>query len=268
MLQTATDTRSPTHGKFIWCELMTSDTAAAGAFYSSVIGWNINEMSMGEGPSYYLFEIGKGDKCPGIGGMMAFPPELEGQMPPNWTAYVCVDDVDLTAGDYVANGGSVKRPPEDIPGIGRFAVVADPHGAVLCVMTPAPMDDMPAPPPEGSPGTVGWHELYAGDMEEAFGFYGRIFGWTKDHDFDMGAMGVYRIFVEHGKAVGGMMTKREGVPFWSYYFNVDGLDAAMQRVRDGGGKVVEGPMEVPGNAWIAQCTDPQGAFFCMVSMAR
>src|SRR3546814_11740748 len=124
---------------------------------------------MGEGPSYYLFEIGKGDKCPGIGGMMAFPPELDGQIPPNWTGYVCVDDVDRTASDYMASGGSVKRPPEDIPGIGRLAVVADPHGAVLLIMTPAPMDDLPHPPPDGSPGTFGWPARYARHLGEASG---------------------------------------------------------------------------------------------------
>lgn len=268
MLQTASETRSSTHGKFIWCELMTSDTQAAGEFYGSVIGWNTKQVEMEDltGP-YYIFEIGEGDKCPGIGGMMTFPPELEGKLPPNWTGYVAVDDVDQTARDYVEHGGRVQREPEDIPGIGRFAVVADPHGGVLCIMTPLPMDDMPAPPPEGSPGTVGWHELYAGNGEEAFDFYAKVFGWTKDHDFDMGPMGAYRIFAEHGKAVGGMMTRPESVPMpcWCYYFNVDGLGAAMERVKAGGGQVLEGPMEVPGDAWIAQCTDPQGAFFCMVS---
>ena len=270
MLQTASETKSRTHGKFIWCELMTSDTEAAGRFYSSVIGWNLNGMPMDDGQSYYLFEIGKGDKCPGIGGMMKIPPELAGHLPPNWTGYVGVDDVDQTARDYNANGGTVQREPQDIPGIGRFAVVADPHGAVLCIMTPIPMDDMPAPPPEGSPGTVGWRELYAGNGDEAFEFYAKIFGWTRDHDLDMGPMGVYRIFAEHGKAVGGMMTRPESVPMpcWCYYFNVDGLEAAMDRAKAGGGQVVNGPMEVPGGSWIAQCLDPQGAFFCLASTRK
>jgi len=83
----------------------------------------------------------------------------------------------------------------------------------------------------------------------------------------MGPLGVYRVFAEHGKATGGMMTKPEEVPVpcWCYYFNVDGLDAATERVTAGGGQVVNGPMEVPDNSWIVQCLDPQGAFFCLVS---
>jgi uncharacterized protein len=66
------------------------------------------------------------------------------------------------------------------------------------------------------------------------------------------------------------MTKPPTVPMpaWSYYFNVDGIDAAIARVQGGGGKVVNGPMEVPGGSWIAQCLDPQGAFFCMVAPRR
>ncbi len=52
---------------------------------------------------------------------------------------------------------------------------------------------------------------------------------------------------------------------WAYYFNVDGLDDAITRVSTGGGKVVHGPMEVPGGSWIVNCQDPRGAYFSLVS---
>lgn len=265
-----THPRSDTHGKFIWCELMTSDTAAAGRFYGDVVGWKTSEMSMPGMPPYHLFEIGEGDNCPGIGGMMTFPPELEGKLPPNWTGYVAVDDVDATALEYERLGGTVQRAPDDIPNVGRFAVVADPHGAVLCIMTPLPPENPPREPVAGEPGTVGWRELYAGDGEEAFDFYAKVFGWTKHHDFDMGPMGTYRIFAHQAEAIGGMMTKPPTVPVacWSYYFNVDALDAAIGRITAGGGTIVNGPMEVPGDSWIVQATDPQGAFFCLVAPKR
>lgn len=260
---------SDTHGKFIWCELMTTDTKAAAGFYSSVVGWTTKEMPMEDLPSpYTIFEAdGRG-----VAGMMTFPAELEGQgIPPNWTGYVCVDDVDQSAKDFEANGGQIRRPPEDIPTIGRFAVVADPHGAVLCIMTPLPMEgDSGWEPEMGTPGHIGWHELMAGNMEEAFAFYSKVFGWSKDHDFDMGEMGAYRIFAEHGKQIGGMMTKPAGVPmcYWGYYFNVPAIDSAIERVNAGGGKVIVGPMEVPGGSWIINATDPQGAFFCLVAPGR
>jgi predicted enzyme related to lactoylglutathione lyase len=274
MLQTASETRSGTHGKFIWCELITSDTRSAGDFYAAVVGWKVNAIQLPESPPYFLFEMGEGDNCPGIGGMMNFPPEIEGKMPPNWTGYVAVDDVDETAQQYVSLGGKVKRAPDDIPGIGRFAVVADPHGAVLCIMTPIPPQNPPRELEHDDPGNVGWRELYAGDCEEAFDFYSEVFGWTRDHDFDMGDMGPYRIFAYQGEAggqpVGGMMTRPPTVPMpcWSYYFNVEAIDAAIDRVNANGGTVVFGPQDVPGGSVIVQATDPQGAFFCLVAPTR
>lgn len=276
MLQTAARSRSATHGKFIWCELMTSDTRAAGEFYSSVVGWTVVTAAMpgmpADMPPYHIFQLGEGEfgACPGIGGMMDFPAELKGKLPPNWTGYVAVDDVDEMARLYAELGGTVQRPPDDIPGVGRFAVVADPHGAVLCIMTPIPPENPPKEPEPNAPGTVGWRELYAGDGAEAFEFYAKVFGWTLDHEFDMGPMGKYRIFAFAGQPVGGMMTRPPQVPMpcWSYYFNVEAIDAAIARVTAAGGKVMNGPMEVPGGSWIVQATDPQGAFFALVAAKR
>ncbi len=258
---------SKTHGKFIWCELMTPDTAAAANFYSSVVGWTTKEMPMDDF-SYTIFEA----NGRGVAGMMPFPAELEGQgIPPNWTGYVAVDDVDQSTRDFAANGGKIRRPPADIPGIGRFAVVADPHGAVLCIMTPLPMqgDDGWEPQPD-TPGHVGWYELMSDNWKESFDFYQTLFGWTEDRDFDMGEMGIYRIFAEHGKQTGGMMTKPANLPmaYWAYYFNVPAIDSAIERVTAGGGKVVFGPMEVPGGSWVVNAMDPQGAFFCLVAPKR
>jgi len=84
---------------------------------------------------------------------------------------------------------------------------------------------------------------------------------------DMGAMGVYQIFAAGGAPIGGMMTKPPSVPvsFWNYYFQVDGIGLAMERLKTGGGTVINGPMEVPGGSWIVQGLDPQGAMFSLVS---
>ena len=86
----------------------------------------------------------------------------------------------------------------------------------------------------------------------------------------MGPMGVYQLFATGGEAVGGMMTKmpQEPRPFWLYYFQVDKVDAAVERIKQGGGKILNGPMEVPGGQWIAQAADPQGAMFAIVGKTR
>ena len=168
-----------------------------------------------------------------------------------------------------AAGGTVCHVPEDIPGVGRFSVLTDPQGAAF-ILFKGNLDAAPPAPPPGTPGTVGWHELHAGDGAKAWDFYSTQFGWTKDSAMDMGPMGVYQLFATGGEAVGGMMTKmpEQPMPAWLYYFNVEAIDAAAQRVSAGGGKVVNGPMEVPGGQWIINAVDPQGAMFALVAPTR
>ena len=104
-----------------------------------------------------------------------------------------------------------------------------------------------------------------------FPFYEKLFGWTKGDAMDMGAMGTYQLFKTGGDmAAGGMMDKPAPVPapYWGYYINVDAIEAAINRVTAGGGKILNGPMEVPGPMWIVQALDPQGAFFALVAPKR
>lgn len=255
------------HGKFCWYELMTGDVAAAGRFYGSVLGWTARDSGM-PGQDYTLAYAGDRQ----VAGIMAIPAEAAG-MPPAWSAYVYAGDIDETAKAIAGKGGAVYRAPADIPGVGRFAVVADPHGAVFCLF--GTDDDGPEASPSMSPGHVNWHELMAGDLDAVWPFYSELFGWTKGAAYDMaesGGKGVYQLFsVGGGDAVGGMMTKPEsmpGSPHWALYFGVNGLDAAARRVTEGGGRILMGPMEVPGGAWILNCTDPQGAYFALTSMNR
>jgi uncharacterized protein len=257
---------SDSHGKFVWYELMTPDPKAAETFYRSAIGWGAQDSGM-PGMSYTLLTAGG---MP-VAGLMETPQRiLDSGASAFWTGYVYVDDVDATVAQAEKEGSAVHHPPDDIPGVGRFAVIADPQGAAIALFKTQMMTPADAPP-AGTPGTGGWHELYAGDLDTAFPFYSKLFGWTKADAMDMGPMGVYQLFgVRGGTPIGGMMTKPPTVPTpaWSYYFNVDGIDAAIARVQDGGGKIVNGPMQVPGGSWIAQCLDPQGAFFCMVAPRR
>lgn len=250
---------------FIWYELMTTDTAAAEAFYRSVVGWQTKDAGM-PGIAYTLLSAGDVQ----MGGVMALPPEaLAAGARPGWIGYLGVDDADASAARIRAAGGAVHRAPEDIPGIGRFAVVTDPHGAAFIVMQPF-SDEQPPQPAPGTPGHVGWHELHAGDLDSAWAFYAGQFGWTRDQAIDMGPVGTYQLFATGGPAVGGMMTKTPDTPapMWLYYFNVDGVDAAVARVVQGGGQVLFGPQQVPGGSWIVQCTDPQGGMFALVGMQR
>jgi len=246
-------------GKFGWYELMTSDTKAAGKFYSDVVGWTTKDVGDGNMP-YTTFNIGD----VGIAGML----HLTGHTA--WVGYITVDDVDAHVEEIVKAGGKCWRPPTDVPGMLRFAVMSDPQGAAFVVFTPNPAMPSPQRPEPPTPGTNGWHELYTTDLEAGFNFYSKMFGWTKLSDMDMGPMGAYRIFDQgdHNQmGDGGMMTKPPMVPTpcWNFYFCVDSINAAMDRVKAGGGTIANGPMQVPGGGWIIQGQDPQGAMFSLVA---
>jgi predicted enzyme related to lactoylglutathione lyase len=243
--------------KFVWYDLATTDMGAAESFYRAVIGWNTADAGIVR--PYTLFSVG--DII--VGGVMAMTEEMRAAgAPPTWIGHIGVDELDETLERLKAAGGLVRRPPENIPGVGRFAVMADPHGAsfVLFQGSGIPMISKEAP------GFIGWRELFAGDWEEAFDFYSGLFGWTKAEAVDMGAMGTYQTFAAGGPPIGGMMTRMPEmpVPFWLYYFYVDTVDGAVQRVAANGGKLVMRPIEVPGGGWIAQFLDPQGAMFAVV----
>jgi predicted enzyme related to lactoylglutathione lyase len=249
------------HGRFVWYELMTTDPEAAKSFYGKVVGWGAQDAGI-PGVAYTLLKLGAAS----IGGLMALPEEARrAGAPPSWIGYVGVDDVDAVVDRIKQLGGRVSVPPSDIPDVGRFAVVSDPQQAMFALFKPLrPAADQPPAP--GTPGTIGWHELMAVDWEKAFAFYSGLFGWQKAEAVDMGAMGKYQLFSTGGHPIGGMFNKPAAVPapFWLYYINVDDIDAAVERVKAGGGQIVNSPMEVPGGSWIVQCTDPQRAMFALV----
>jgi predicted enzyme related to lactoylglutathione lyase len=248
-------------GKFVWYELMTTDTKAAESFYRNVVGWSAKDAGM-PGQSYTL--LGPGEIH--VAGLMPIPQEAcDAGARPGWIGYVGVDDVDAYTARVKDKGGAIHREPADIPGVGRFAIVADPQGVIFALFKGAG-----TPPPAiapGTPGHAGWHELHALDGAKAFEFYSDMFGWTKDQAMEMGPVGVYQLFAIGGVPVGGMMTKMANMPspFWVYYFNVPEIRAAEGRVKAAGGQIINGPHEVPGGSWIVQCLDPQGAMFALVA---
>jgi predicted enzyme related to lactoylglutathione lyase len=116
-------------GAFCWNELATPDDRAAGSFYSGLFGWGTMVQDMG--PMQYTTFTNEGRPAAG----MYKPSPEQGDMPPSWTAYFAVADCDASAERVQELGGAVVAPPADIPGVGRFAIVADPQGAVFGIIT-------------------------------------------------------------------------------------------------------------------------------------
>jgi uncharacterized protein len=250
-------------GSFVWYELMSSDVAAAKAFYAEVIGWKAEDVPM-PGMTYTILRMGETQ----IGGMMTLPKDAcEAGAKPCWESYIQVDDVDQAAVKVQGLGGKIHRAAADIPGVGRFAVAADPQGAVFILFKPSQSGERGV---SNEPGRVGWHELHAADWEKAFDFYSAMFGWRKGDSVSMGPMGTYQLFTIGGTATGGMFNSpaAPAARFWLYYFNVGDIDAAAKRIAGAGGKVTQGPHQVPGGGWIVQAADPQGASFALLGTRK
>jgi predicted enzyme related to lactoylglutathione lyase len=246
-------------GKVLWHELLTTDTAAAAAFYPKVLPWRSQPSSM---PGYTLWLAGQAQ----VGGLMALPPDAAGT-PPHWLIYVGTPNVDATAEHAQRLGAKVWKAASDIPNVGRFAVLADPQGATFALFTPAPGGGAgPAP----GPGVFSWHELATTDVAAAVAFYGELFGWTKGPGHDMGAMGIYQIIERFGAQIGGICNVQGPAtpPSWLSYVQVSDSGRAVAAAKGAGGRLLHGPMEVPGGSWIALFIDPQGGAFAVHEMPR
>jgi predicted enzyme related to lactoylglutathione lyase len=203
-----------------------------------------------------------------IGGVVQLPDKAASQgVPPHWLAYFGTPDVDATLARATELGATVVAPAMSMPGVGRFATIMDPWGAVCSLFTPE--DPGPAPTERAGPGQISWHELMTEDYQKAASFYHEILGWEATTAMDMGPAGTYQLFKRSGADgdMGGMMNRPPEMPAsaWMYYINVADLDAAAARVAEGGGQVMHGPMEVPGGDRVCVCSDPQGGWFALHS---
>jgi uncharacterized protein len=245
-------------GRFTWHELMTTDPDRAVGFYTKVAGWKVQTWE--RDPSYRLWTVGG---VP-IGGLMRQPEESRRSgAPPSWLTYIAVPDVDAAVRQATSLRGRTLVPPRDLRGTGRFAVLADPQGAVFAVYKSATQETTPD---DLGVGDFSWHELATTDYRAAWEFYRALFGWEATESLDMGPeAGIYWMFGHAGESVGGIYNKVPTMPVanWLPYVLVRSVDDAATAVTRSDGQVVNGPMEVPGGDRIAQCIDPQGAAFAV-----
>ena len=245
-------------GRPLWYELMTTDMKAAEAFYRDVVGWKTSPFE-GTGQPYTMFKR-SGDLS--AAGVMTKPPEVKA--PPFWAMYIGVPKLEEAASKITRLGGKAHTEVIDIPTVGRMQMFMDPQGAAFYIFEPLPSDQ---PRPEAAPqiGEASWHELMTTDWKAAMKFYEDVFNWEPTEKMDMGEMGTYQMFNRPHGMIGGIMNKPPQManvpPNWQIYFRVPDVDAAAERVKAKGGKILNGPMDVPGGDRVVNAMDPQGAAF-------
>lgn len=246
-------------GRPLWYELLTTDMKAAEKFYTAIVGWTVAPFDGSTGPYDMWMRPGGAP----VGGVMKIPEGMN--FPPHWVMYVGVPKLEDAIARIQRLGGGMLSPVIEVPNVGRMQVMKDPQGALFAIHEPAPSSpDTPEAPPEL--GEVSWRELYTTDAAAAMKFYSELFGWRETQAMDMGPMGKYHIFGRKWD-LGGMMNKPKEMaqvpPNWGLYFRVDDVDKGAERVKANGGRVLNGPMEVPGGDRVVNCMDPQGAAFAL-----
>lgn len=257
------------YGMPIWYELMTTDVDGARRFYGDVVGWTATSFPVeaGAGGEYVIWNADDGT---GVGGLIALPDGAP--FGAGWFAYFHVADVDAKARENEAAGGRTHMPASDMPGVGRMAMVEDAKGIVFYLMTPDPATaDQPSTSfHDALPQRCSWNELVTTDHKAMLPVYGTLFGWVSNEAMPMGDMGDYSFIDCGGTRLGAMMDRADPAqPLrWTFYFRVPYVDAAVARITAGGGRVIDGPMDVPGGQRALVAVDPQGAAFGLASGER
>ncbi|MEV7027384.1 VOC family protein [Kitasatospora sp. NPDC093558] len=241
---------SATVGAPCWVELGTSDPAAAQSFYGELFGWRADTDVRPEAGGYTQMFLGDDPAA-------AVTPLYGPQQPTAWTVSFAVADADATVATIKARGGKALMEPADVFDLGRFAVVADPSGAVFTLWQARAFQGAGV---FNEPGALGWVELATRDAESATAFYPAVFGWS------VTASPQYTQWGLAGADFGGMMVMDDRFPpqvppHWLAYFAVADVDNTVARAGGLGADVLMPAMDVPDGPRIAVLRDAQGAAF-------
>lgn len=243
------------HGLISWTDLSVPDVESAKAFYTALMGWEVEDLYVGGRRVYTMFHK-DGKKAAGLG-QQSVDVQRRG-IPPMWTTYINVDDVAAVARAFGEHGGHLIVTPMDVQDSGRMAYGLDPVGAPVGFWQPGTHRGADA---FNDPGFMTWNELTTRRVDDAVAFWERVLPW-KIHAQDYGQGFLYRVITVGDRPTGGILrideTSPSGLPsHWMVYFRVHDADAAAAHVTELGGSVV-----VPGfdttQGRVAVINDPQG----------
>jgi uncharacterized protein len=245
-------------GEFSWVDLATTDVDAAKSFYEDLLGVEVQSAPGDpEQTGGYGFLMNDGKMVAGIG------PVQSDEGHSAWASYITVENADETAEKVKAAGGSVFFGPADLPNdSGRVAMLRDPEGAFVGIVQ---QERHPGAQLVNEPGSWTWNNLMTRDVEGAKDFYGKVFGWTAEHNEE--APPNIEMWQVEGQrwpeGMGGLMGITDDLPadmppHWQVYFMIENIDEAIEKAESNGAKLGFGPIDVP-VARMATLVDPQGA---------
>jgi predicted enzyme related to lactoylglutathione lyase len=239
-------------GKFVWHDLVTRDPAAARRFYGPLLGWEFQDTTRNGRP----YAVARLEGQP-VAGIIRHPEETD--EPALWLSYLSVADVDQAARAAVAAGGQTLYEPSDLADVARVAVIADPQGAALGLVSISGGDPADTAP---SPGRFFWMEYLAADAPAALGFYEDLSGYETEVQGERDGI-EYHILKRDGRTRAGLFQIPEDAdpnvdPNWLPYVVVEDPAAMAQRAESLGGSVILAPAPNIRNGTLAIVADPTG----------
>ena len=238
-------------GTFCWVDLATTDAAAAKAFYERLFGWEGEDMPVGDGATYTMLRLGGRD----VAALYEQgAEEREAGIPPHWSSYVSVVDVDEVAARVEGLGGRLLAEPFDVLDSGRMAVVQDPTGAMVSLWQAGRHIGARL---VNDPGCLTWNDLATPDPDAAAAFYAALFGWEVAQ-----VAPEYSTIANEGRANGGIRPETELPPHWLPYFTTESLERTAATAAELGGQALAELLELPGGR-VVPILDPHGAPFAV-----
>ena len=245
-----------------WADLLCKDAQVAKDFYTSLFGWTYDDHPAGPGMVYTMFSHNGVPVC-----ASAEPGPGQENIPPHWSVYVTVDDLEAAVERARNAGGTVLMEPFDVLDVGRMALIQDKEGAVLRLWYPmahAGAGKM------HEPGALCWFELATTDPESASAFYTQLL--PAEAGPDPNTEFPYTLVKVSGVQVAGIIQIGEDwgpvPPNWGVYFGVEDVDATVARVEELGGKVCVEPRDIEDFARFAVLFDPEGAVFSIIQLSE
>lgn len=241
-----------------WIEIFSSDPEKTRTFYSELFGWKAEEPNAEFGGYWMFFK----DGIQIAGGMRN---DGSSGTPDVWSVYLATEDTQATVAGASARGAQVIVPVMPIADLGTMAVIADPGGAAIGMWQPGEHKGFGV---YDEPNAPGWFELHTREYDASVGFYHDVFKWNVETNSDTDEFR-YSVLASGDEQLAGIMDASkflpDGVPsFWTIYFMVDDTDAALRKVSELGGALVEGPDDTPYGR-LATASDPTGARFKLMA---
>jgi predicted enzyme related to lactoylglutathione lyase len=244
-------------GRFVWHDLMTTDAARSLDFYGQLFPeWAVEDLDVGEAGTYHMIHV-DGLKC---GGIVAIPEDAG--IPSHWIGYVEVEDCDATVERVKEAAGSLVMPAHTAPGVGRFAVVADPVGAMV---KPFQVEREVTLPTHPTSGNFVFDECLSNNVPATQRFYQSVFGWSL-FETPMDGMGTYTLFRVGEQDTAGclaMPPEAEGNPTWLTYLCAEDIDDRAAKAESLGAQTFVAPQDIPGVGRFSVHADSNNAFFAL-----